>query len=60
MNFPGGVAVDAQGRILAADNSNNRIDRFTVAGDGTVSFDRALEIGVDTGGAGFDCAAGGS
>ena len=54
MNFPAGVAVDAQGRILAADNSNNRIDRFTVAGDGTVSFDRAFGIGVDTGGAGFE------
>ena len=48
---PSGVAVDAQGRIVVADGDNNRIDRFAVAGDGTVSFDRAFGIGVDPTGA---------
>jgi hypothetical protein len=51
---PHGVAVDAQGRILVADQTNNRVDRFAVAGDGTVSFDRAFGVGVDTGGAAFE------
>jgi hypothetical protein len=47
MNAPAGVAVDAQGRILVPDLVNNRIDRFAVAGDGTVSFDRAFGVDVD-------------
>ncbi len=47
MNFPQGVAVDAQGRILVADRNNHQVDRFAVAGDGTVSFDRAFGIDVD-------------
>ncbi len=50
MNDPPGVAVDAQGRILVADQSNRPVERFTVAGDGTVGFDRAFGNGVDTGG----------
>jgi len=54
MVFPGGVAVDAQGRILVGDQGNDRVDRFAVAGDGTVSFDRAFGIGVDTGTAVFE------
>jgi hypothetical protein len=54
MNLPGGVAVDAQGRILVADRFNHRVDRFAVAGDGTVSFDRAFGVGVDTGAAAFE------
>lgn len=54
MDTPSGVAVDAQGRILVTDFQNNRIDRFTVAGDGTVSFDRAFGVGVETGGAAFE------
>jgi hypothetical protein len=47
MANPDGVAADAQGRILVADAFNNRVDRFTVAGDGTVAFDRAFAINVD-------------
>jgi hypothetical protein len=47
VRFPGGVAVDAQGRILVTDGGNGRVDRFAVAGDGTVSFDRAFGINVD-------------
>ena len=54
MNFPQSVATDAEGGILVASQFNYRIDRFTVAGDGTVSFDRAFGIGVDTGGSGFE------
>ena len=49
MVVPFGIAIDPQGRILVADQNNNRIDRFTVANDGTVSFDRAFGVGVDTG-----------
>ena len=49
MNDPLGLGVDAQGRILVADTVNHRVERFTVAGDGSVSFDRAFGIGVDTG-----------
>ena len=51
---PTGVSVDEQGRILVGDNQNARVDRFTVAGDGTVSFDRAFGIGVDTGALSFE------
>ena len=47
MDDPDGVAVDAQGRILVAASSIHRVDRFAVAGDGTVSFDRAFGINVD-------------
>ena len=49
MNDPLGLGVDAQGRILVADTVNHRVERFAVAGDGTVSLDRAFGIGVDTG-----------
>ena len=41
MGLPQGVAVERQGRILVVDRIN-RVDRFSVAGDGTVSFDRAF------------------
>ena len=44
--YPQGVAIDAQGRILVGDD-NYRVDRFSVAGDGTVSFDRSFGIDVD-------------
>jgi hypothetical protein len=54
MSSPAGVAVDAQGRILVADVANNRVGRFTVAGDGTVGFDRAFGVGVETGAASFE------
>jgi tripartite motif-containing protein 71 len=54
MFLPTGVAVDAQGRILVADQINNRIARYVVAGDGTVTFDRAFGVGVDTGAAVFE------
>jgi DNA-binding beta-propeller fold protein YncE len=55
MDDPFGVAVDPQGRILVADFANHRIDRYVVAGDGTVAFDRAFGIDVDPGGgAGFE------
>ncbi len=47
MRLPTGVGVDAQGRILVADEQSNRISRFTVADDGTVSFDRAFGFNVD-------------
>ena len=46
MSYPQGVAVDAQGRILVGDD-NYRVDRFAVAGDGTVGFDRGFGIDVD-------------
>ena len=42
-----GVAVDAQGRILVADRTLDRIDQFAVASDGSVSFDRAFGVDVD-------------
>ena len=54
MASPSGVAVDPQGRILVADQTNNRVDRFAVAGDGAVSFDRAFGRGVDTGAPAFE------
>ena len=47
MRLPSGVAVDARGGILVADEQSNRIDRFTVAADGTVAFDRAFGFNVD-------------
>jgi NHL repeat len=50
MQQPQGVAVDAQGRILVADSTNSRIQRFTVAADGSVAFDRAFGVDVDPGG----------
>ena len=49
MDDPDGIAVDAQGRILVAARHTATIDRFTVAGDGTVSFDRAFGVDVDPG-----------
>ncbi len=49
MSDPLGMAVDAEGRILVADDGNHRVERFVVADDGSVSFDRAFGIGVDTG-----------
>ena len=39
---------DPQGRILVVDQGNHRVERFVVAEDGSVSFDRAFGIGVDT------------
>jgi cysteine-rich repeat protein len=47
MNSLSGIALDADGRILVADTTNDRVDRFTVTVDGTVSFDRAFGIDVD-------------
>ena len=46
MGLPQAVAVDGQGRILVVDRIN-RVARFAVAVDGTVSFDRAFGIDVD-------------
>ena len=46
IKYPQGVAIDAQGRILVGDD-NYRVDRFSVAGDGTVGFDRSFGIDVD-------------
>lgn len=47
---PKGVAVDSQGRIYVADESNYRVSRYTVdPSTGVVSFDRAFGIGVSTG-----------
>ena len=46
MSYPQGVAVDAQDRILVGDD-NYRVDRFSVAVDGTVGFDRSFGIDVD-------------
>ena len=54
MNDPLGVGVDAQGRIVVANTVNHRVERFVVAGDGTVGLDRAFGIGVDTGAAVFE------
>ena len=47
MRLPSGVAVDAQGAILVADEQSNRISRFTVAAGGAVEFDRAFGFNVD-------------
>lgn len=47
---PDGVAVDSAGGILAGEFSNNRITRFTVAADGTPTFDRAFGLDVIPGG----------
>lgn len=57
---PDGVAVDSAGGILAGEYSNNRITRFTVAADGTPTFDRAFGLDVIPGGStGFEnCTAG--
>jgi|GEM_PF-4167428 len=57
---PDGVAIDAAGGILAGEFSNNRITRFTVAADGTPTFDRAFGLDVIPGGStGFEnCTAG--
>jgi uncharacterized repeat protein (TIGR01451 family)/uncharacterized repeat protein (TIGR02543 family) len=46
---PAGLAVDAEGRILVTEESKFRVNRFLVAPDGTVSFDRAFGWGVQTG-----------
>ena len=54
MSDPVGMALDAQGRILVADQDNHRVERFVVAEDGSVSLDRAFGIGVDTGAAVFE------
>jgi hypothetical protein len=47
LNTPGGIAVDSQGRVLVADDSYHRIDRFAVAADGSVTFERSFGIDVD-------------
>ena len=48
MLFAWGVATDEQGRILVADTNNNRVNRYMDQADGTIAFDRAYGVGVDT------------
>jgi NHL repeat len=47
---PDGVAVDSSGGILVGEFFANRISRFTVAADGTPTFDRAFGLDVIPGG----------
>ncbi len=47
MNFPHGVAVDAQGRILVVDRNNHRVDRFSPGP--TVTVTKALAPATDPG-----------
>jgi hypothetical protein len=54
LRSPSGIAVDSQGRIYVADDSNYRVSRYTVdPTTGVVSFDRAFGFGVSTGAATF-------
>ena len=47
-NFPAGVAVDSQSRILVADCNNNRVQAFTSQGDYITQFTGvALPRGID-------------
>ena len=47
LNFVEQLAVDAQDSILVANRFGQRIDRFRGAGDGPVTFDRALGVDID-------------
>jgi sugar lactone lactonase YvrE len=51
---PWSIAIDSQGRIYVAEESNRRVSRFTVnPSTGVVSFDRAFGFGVLDGSAAF-------
>lgn len=52
---PDGIAIDAAGGILVGEYTNRRVTRFTVAADGTPTFDRAFGLDViPGGGTGFE------
>lgn len=49
MNLPADVVFDTRGGMLVADGDNSRVDRYLVASDGSVTFDRAFGFGVQAG-----------
>ena len=48
-NQPSDAVLDTHGGLLVADYTNNRINRYLLNGDGSVSFDRTFGYGVQVG-----------